>query len=169
MRKNTNNFLVPSWVGWHWVVRKAGKMGYWYQVTSIITWWRHQMETFSALLALSSPVDSPHKCQWRGALVFSLICAWTNDWANNWDDGDLRRHRAHYDVTVMKPFHCRDAECLRVSFSLCWSPIVLTMQRKIKANVSIFSADRIKFLTIALHFMGTTFSEKRKRWFIYRS
>ena len=25
-----------------------------------------------------SPVDSPHKGQWRGTLMFSLICAWTN-------------------------------------------------------------------------------------------
>ena len=46
------------------------------------------------------PVDSPHKGQWRGALVFSLICAWTNGWDNR-NAGDLRRHRAHYDVTVM--------------------------------------------------------------------
>ena len=46
-------------------------------------------------------VDSPHKDQWRGALIFSLICAWTNGWANNRDAGDLRRHRAHYDVIVM--------------------------------------------------------------------
>ena len=48
-----------------------------------------------------SPVNSPHKGQWRGALMFSLICAWTNSWVNNRDAGDLRRHRAHYDVTVM--------------------------------------------------------------------
>ena len=41
------------------------------------------------------------KGQWRGALMFSLICAWTNDWANNEDTGDLKRHRAHYDVSVM--------------------------------------------------------------------
>ena len=47
-----------------------------------------------------SPVDSPHKGQWREAL-FSSICAWTNDWANNRDDGDFRRHRAHHVVTVM--------------------------------------------------------------------
>ena len=26
---------------------------------------------------------------------------WTNGWVNNQDPGDLRRHRAHYDVTVM--------------------------------------------------------------------
>ena len=36
-----------------------------------------------------------------GALMFSLTCAWTNGWTNNWDPIDLRRHRAHYDVTVM--------------------------------------------------------------------
>ena len=38
--------------------------------------------------------------QWRGALMFSLICARTNSWANKVDAGDLRRHRAHYDVIV---------------------------------------------------------------------
>ena len=73
------------------------------------------METFSALLALCagnspvtfvrgihrSPVNSPHKGHWRGALMFSLICAWNNSWANNGDAGDLRRHGAHYVVIVM--------------------------------------------------------------------
>ena len=48
-----------------------------------------------------SPVNSPYKGQWRGALMFSLICNWGNSWANNGDAGDLRRHRAHYDVIVM--------------------------------------------------------------------
>ena len=37
----------------------------------------------------------------NGTLMFSLICAWTNGWVNNQDAGDLRRHRDHYDVTVM--------------------------------------------------------------------
>ena len=48
-----------------------------------------------------SPMDSPHKGQWRGALMFSLICAWINGWVNNREAGDLRRHPDHYDVTVM--------------------------------------------------------------------
>ena len=34
-------------------------------------------------------------------LVFSFICAWTNGWVNNWDVGDLRRHRVHCYVIVM--------------------------------------------------------------------
>ena len=44
-----------------------------------------------------SPVNSPHKGQWRGALKFSLICAWINAWVNNGEAGDLRRYRAHYN------------------------------------------------------------------------
>ena len=42
----------------------------------------------------------PHKGQWRGALMSSLTCAWINGWVSNREAGDLRRHRAHYDVTV---------------------------------------------------------------------
>ena len=48
-----------------------------------------------------SPVNSPHKGQWRGALMFSLICVWINSWVNNREAGDLRRYRAHYDINVM--------------------------------------------------------------------
>ena len=51
-----------------------------------------------------SPVNFPHKGQWRGALMFSLICAWMDGWVNNSEAGDLRRHRAFYDVTVMHKF-----------------------------------------------------------------
>ena len=47
------------------------------------------------------PVNSPHKGQGRGALMFSLICTSTNGWANNRDAGGLRRHRANYNVTAM--------------------------------------------------------------------
>ena len=70
------------------------------------TWWRHQMKIFFTLRAICegnhrSPVDSPRKGQWRGALMYPLICAWTNDWETNQDTGDLRRSLAHYYVTVM--------------------------------------------------------------------
>ena len=47
------------------------------------------------------PVKSPHKGQWRGALMFSLICVWINGWVNTGEAGDLRRYRAHYVVIVM--------------------------------------------------------------------
>ena len=59
-----------------------------------------------------SPVNSPHKGQWRGALMFSLICTRINGWVNNREAGDLRRHRAHYDVTLMidNDTHLRDRD-----------------------------------------------------------
>ena len=65
------------------------------------------MEIFSGLLPFcvgNSPVtgEFPHKGQWHGALMFSLICAWTNSWVNYRDAGDLRRHLAYNDVIVMK-------------------------------------------------------------------
>ena len=45
-----------------------------------------------------SPVNSPHKGQWRRAMMFSLICAWMNGWVNNGEAVDS----AHYGVTVMQ-------------------------------------------------------------------
>ena len=53
-----------------------------------------------------SPVNSAHKGQWRGALMFPLICVWINGWVNNREAGDLRRKQAHYDVIVMYWAHC---------------------------------------------------------------
>ena len=43
-------------------------------LASPITWRRNQMKTFFALMALCEG----HKGQWRGVLMFSFICAWTN-------------------------------------------------------------------------------------------
>ena len=51
-------------------------------------------------------IHRSHKGQWRGALMFTLICVWINGWVNNREAGELRRHRGHYDVNVMRsPFH----------------------------------------------------------------
>ena len=63
------------------------------------------------------PVNSPHKGQWRGALMFSLICVWINGWVNNREAGDLRRCRGHYDVGVMET-KCRHPiqPCGRIYF-----------------------------------------------------
>ena len=77
------------------------------EVAVMSSWWRHQMEICSALLAgplcwefighrwisLTKPVTQ--------SLMFSLICSRTNGWVNNPVAGDLRHHRAHYGVTVM--------------------------------------------------------------------
>ena len=51
-----------------------------------------------------SPVNSPHKGKWRGALMFSLICVRINGWVNNGEASDLRCHRARCDAIVMCSF-----------------------------------------------------------------
>ena len=53
-----------------------------------------------------SAANSPHKVKWHGALMVSLIYARTDDWINNRDAGDLRRHGAYYDVTAMESSNC---------------------------------------------------------------
>ena len=83
------------------------------------TWWRHQMETFSALLAIcvgnsSVTGEIPAKGQWRELWVF--FCAWINGWVNNRGNGDLRFRRAHYDVNAMM---CETRSRLGPEFS--WS------------------------------------------------
>ena len=50
-----------------------------------------------------SPANSPHKGQWRGALMFPLKCVGINGWINNREAVDLKRYCAHYDVSVMCP------------------------------------------------------------------
>ena len=79
--------------------------GIWYDKGTVhddVIKWKHFPHYWPFVRGIHRwPMNSPHKGQRRGALVFSLICAWINAWANNREAVDLRRHRAHYDVTVM--------------------------------------------------------------------
>ena len=76
-----------------------------YQTTEMqddVTKWKHFPLCWHFVRGIHrSPMNSQHKRQWRGALMFSLICAWINAWVNNREAGDLRRHRAHCDAIVM--------------------------------------------------------------------
>ena len=64
--------------------------------------WRHFPRYWPFVRGIHrGPVNSPHKGQWRGALMFTLICTRIIGWVNNRETGDLRRYRTHYDVTVM--------------------------------------------------------------------
>ena len=75
-------------------------------VVYFCAWWRDQMETFSALLAIcagNSPVTGEFPAQrpvTRSSDVFfdlHINKLLSKQWWGWW----LRRHRAHYDVTVM--------------------------------------------------------------------
>ena len=64
--------------------------------------WRHIPRCWPFTRGIHrSPVNSPHRGQWRGVLMFSLISTRVNGWVNNREAGDFRRHYAHYDVIVM--------------------------------------------------------------------
>ena len=68
--------------------------------------WKHFPRYWPFVLEIHrSPVNSLQKGQWCGALMFSSICAWVNGWVNNREAGDLARHWAHHDVTVMVTRH----------------------------------------------------------------
>ena len=92
-----------------------------------------------------SPVNSPHKGQWRGALMFSLICARISGWVNTGEAGDLRCHRAHYDLIVMWTYCLRKPECVVTTKSnrLAWITIIYNMTLLISPiNVSILYIKR---------------------------
>ena len=98
-------FLNWTWTNVFWSYRWLihGLLETWADVIK----WNHFPRYWPFVRGIHrSPVNSPHKGQWRGALMFSLICVWINGWVNNREAGDLRRHRAHYDVIVMVVILC---------------------------------------------------------------
>ena len=68
-----------------------------------------------------SPVNSPHTGWWRRALMFSLICASINGWVKIGEAGELRCHRAHYDIT-----HCNVPDVVMTLPSLGGPDVIMT-------------------------------------------
>ena len=49
--------------------------------------WKHFLRYWPFVHGIHrSLVKSPHKGQWCGALMFSLICTWINSWVKQWSD-----------------------------------------------------------------------------------
>ena len=123
--------------------------------------WKHFPRSWPFVRGiLRSPVNSPHKGQWRGALIISLICVWINDWVNNREAGDLRCYRAHNDVIVMiallvLPF------CLTAGGNLC------QYQHTALENMMISSCDPLTFFlwSTILLIQSRSFLLSRERWF----
>ena len=84
-------FILFWRVGWKKMIR--------HNFHDYVIKWKHFLHYWPFVQGIHmSPVNSPHKGQWRRALMVSLICTRINAWVNNGEAGDLRRH---YDVTVM--------------------------------------------------------------------
>ena len=87
-------FVIPCGPAGHISISNMRRRNFGTGLKPNVAWWRHQMETFPRYWPFvpgihRSPVNSPHKGQWRGALKFSLICVWINGWVNNGVGGDL--------------------------------------------------------------------------------
>ena len=68
----------------------------------LTSWMKHFSRYWPLVRGIHrSPVNSPHKTEWRGALMFLWSAPWINGRVSNREAGDLTRHRAHYDVIVM--------------------------------------------------------------------
>ena len=91
-----------------WLLTSKYRAKWSLQMILVKSWWRHQMETFSASLDIyagNSPVTGEFPAQRPVTRSFDVFfdLRLNNGWVNNHEAGDLRRHRAHYDVTVMVP------------------------------------------------------------------
>ena len=86
-------------------------------------WWRHQMEPFSTLLTLcagNSPVTGEFPAQRPVTRNFDVFFDLRlNGWVNSRGACDLRRHRAHYDVTVTGHLWLDDVRIWK-RFPHCW-------------------------------------------------
>ena len=109
--------------------------------------WKHFPHYWPFVLGIHRfPVNSPHKGQWHGALRYSSICVWINGWVKNGEAGDLRRHRAHYDVIVMTsrsysfiqiPKHNNEHDANLTEIPLVMKICYKAWQVKVQNNVTI--------------------------------
>ena len=84
--------------------------------------WKHFPRYWTVVRGINrSQVNSPYKHQWRRALMFSFIWTWIDGWVNKRSAGDLRRNRAHHDVSVMwdeMPMNGRNSKLHRFHHSV---------------------------------------------------
>ena len=138
------------------------------------SWWHHKWKHFLRYWPLvrgfhQSPVNSPHRGQWRGALMVSLICTWTNGWVNHRDAGDLKFYRAHYDVTVI---FCVVHEskhvqiCAPFKNSLLWFEVPFNHMLSGILTIAVNVHDKVT-RPPSFHSSYEIFLCKFNRWFYY--
>ena len=104
--------------------------------------------------------------------MFSLICIWINGWVNNREPGDLRRYRAHYDVTELwyrcvwivlfmflpwsmgSSYHVRNIMMYRVLYTVVtngWCTHSMVILVIIHQNNPLVSASTVRHSTTETH------------------
>ena len=98
------------------------------------------------------PVNSPHKGQWRVALMSSFICVWINDWVNNRKAGDLRRYRAYYHVIVTK--YIMSAKWQNVCRPIRWNHLLIQACLQVDGILSHLSRSTIRSMIMVIVWCG---------------
>ena len=109
-----------------------------------------------------SPVDSPHKGQWRGGLMLFLICDWTNGPADNRDTGDLRRlANQNIPICIVTTIKISIIGMSRVKpdFYLRMTRVINTRNELASSWIS-FMASTVEFTGVTL----TSFCHQRVKW-----
>ena len=88
---------------WPISIVKGGKNIDYGNQKCVVGLWSMMTSSYGNIFRVIGPLcgEFTHKGQWRGALMFTLICVWINGCVNNREAADLRRYCVHYGVTVM--------------------------------------------------------------------
>ena len=92
---HTENFMLKKEY-----TKRFHEFIFWSHSRGAQSWWRHQMETFSALLAICAG-NSPETGEFSAKRPVTQSFDVFFDLRLKREAGDLRRHRSHYDFTVM--------------------------------------------------------------------
>ena len=113
-------------------------------------------------------VNSPHKGQWCGAVMFSFICAWINGWVNNRAADDFRCHHAHYDVIIMDMIAACQNGCTLHLIALTISKDFPWSGGHLKNAYWLINLGALKFSTLYQNYifqcMGKIFRMKFQRY-----
>ena len=116
---------------WIWLIVIKILLQVFYHHDDVINW-KHFPRNWPFVRGIHrSQVNSSHTGRRCGALMFSLICAWTKGKMNNRDADNLRCHRAYYDVTVVTTFQKR----ANIRYRGEWKQIYLHIGNKVVGNL----------------------------------
>ena len=114
---------------------KVGKKFWLQRVTGVphddVIKWKHFPRYWPFVRGIHrSPMNYPHEGLWRGALI--------NGWVNNDEAGDLRRHRAHYDVNVMQFGRTKSVSGTKTP-SPQWKNCLCTLWPSFQSSLALFA------------------------------